>query len=227
MKIRPLVNFMILQPLIWEGDVLDKVEQFLTDNLAGMIFSTSATVVHIAQDVYNVTGSSKDPKIGGKSWKRLLKDNGITGPCYVTNQKPDRPDTSHQKGSWLGGHMALTKDGKIAPGGDSYLMPLCSWHNSTKRNKKNFAHTRIKMLELGGYMEGQNAFTFHIRRKDLGEHRIAVKGEQGWEVMSTDALDGKSLVEMTERLSIPEKSPFIILSLAPSAERLIVTDARI
>ena len=102
-------------------------------------------------------------------------------PCYVTNQKPKKPNTSHDKGTWLGGHMALTKDGKIEPGGTSYLMPLCAWHNSTARDEKKFEHRKIKMLELGGYMEGQNAFTFHMRRRDLGEFRILhQEPDEGW-----------------------------------------------
>ena len=188
-----------------------------------IIYSTTAKVTTISADVFNVTGSSGDPKIGGKSWKQLLKDNGIYGPCYVTNQKPDTPDTSHDKGSWLGGHMALTKDGIIAPGGTSYLMPLCAWHNSTARDEKNFKHDKTKMLELGGFMEGQNAFTFHARRKDLGEYRILHQEAQGWaidQVTSTEIT--KSAISAKGQALLAK--PHIILKLNPRKDTLTVLD---
>jgi len=207
--------------------MVDEVEQFFKQHLGGIIFSTSADVVYVEQDVFNVTGSDKDPKIGGKSWKTLLKENGIYGPCYVTNQKPDRDDTTHDEGKWLGGHMALTKDGIIQPGGDSYLMPLCSWHNHTKRDHRNFEHDKTKMLKLGGFMKGQNALTFHIRRKDLGLHRILIKGSQGWQVSIMDSLDAGAINVFRDRLSATSRNPYVVLMLDRSGEGLISLDSNI
>ena len=94
---------------------MDEVTQFFKQHMGGIIYSTSAKAVDISTDLYNVTGSSKDPKLG-KSWKKLLKEYGIVGPCYVTNQKPDKPNTIHDKGTWLGGHMALNQDGVVMVG---------------------------------------------------------------------------------------------------------------
>ena len=123
--------------------------------------------------------------------------------------------------------MALTRDGKIPHGGISYLMPLCAWHNSKARDGKNFEHTKTKMLELGGFMEGQTPFTFNMRRKDLGSHRIIVKTNKGWEVTAKDSLDGGTITDVTAKLSVSTRSPFIILSLDRSKEKLIVTDANL
>lgn len=205
---------------------MDEVTQFFEQHIGAIIYSTSAKPVDITADVYNVTGSSKDPKLG-KSWKKLLKQYGIDGPCYVTNQEPDKPDTSHDKGTWLGGHMALTRDGKVETGGISYLMPLCAWHNSKARDRKNFEHSKTKMLELSGFMEGQTAFTFNMRRKDLDAHRIAVKTSKGWEITTKNSLDGRTISDVTEKLFVSTRSPFVILSLDGSTEKLIVTDANI
>lgn len=203
----------------------DEVLEFFAKYNApdSIIYSTSATIVDISEDVFNVRGSSGDPKIGGKSWKQLLKDNGIYGPCYVTNHKPDKPDTSHDKGSWLGGHMALTQDGIIAEGGTSYLMPLCPWHNSKARDGKNFKHSKTRMLELGGYMEGQNAFTFHVRRKDLGEYRVLYQEAGDWRfegVTSTDVKKASLIQKGTAFMA----RPHIILRLDPSTGHLTQLD---
>lgn len=115
--------------------MVDEVVEFFREHMNGIIYSTHAKPIDLSVDVYNVKGSSDDPKLSA-SWKALLEEYEIYGPCYVTNQKPDKPDTSHDKGTWLGGHMALTKDGLVEPGGITYLMPLCAWHNSKSRDEK-------------------------------------------------------------------------------------------
>jgi len=202
----------------------DIVLDFFANNRRRIIFSTTAKVTNVSADVFNVRGSSGDPKIGGKSWKQLLKDKGINGPCYVTNQKPKKPNTSHDKGTWLGGHMALTKDGKIEPGGTSYLMPLCAWHNSTARDEKKFEHRKIKMLELGGYMEGQNAFTFHMRRRDLGEFRILhQEPDEGWLI---DQIAPAEITKstMSKKGSRLVAKPHMVLKLDASKNTLTIKD---
>lgn len=203
----------------------DEVLEFFAKHSSpgAIIYSTSAEVVNISVDVYNVTGSHKDPPIGRKSWKRLLKDNGIYGPCYVTNQTPDRPDTTHDQGKWLGGHMALTKDGVIPHGGTSYLMPLCAWHNSTARNRHNFEHNKTKMLKLGGFMEGQNAFTFHMRRKDLGEYRVLHQEAGDWRFKQVTSTDIKKS-SLTQKGAALMAQPHIILRLDPSKDTVTVLD---
>ncbi|MGN7293138.1 hypothetical protein [Rhizobium sp. SAFR-030] len=123
--------------------------------------STSATVVTYAGTLYNVDGSTYDPKIGGVTWKQLLVNSGINGNCYVTAPLPTV--ASSHPGFDVGGHMTTNSHGKVVTGQSCYLMPLCSWHNSTSRNHQAFSHTQTRMLELSGYMQAEPAATFLAR----------------------------------------------------------------
>lgn len=145
------------------------------------LFSTNATVVDVLGVVYNVKGSTHDPKIGGKSWKQLLISYGIDHDCYVTNQNPPT-GTSHSNFS-VGGHVTDNSGGIVADGDITYLMPLCYWHNSTKRDGKKFTHTEIKMLELEGFMQGDTSATFMARLSDKSKmtSRIIFETEVGWD----------------------------------------------
>ncbi|MCL7986634.1 hypothetical protein M8998_01645 [Sphingobacterium sp. lm-10] len=144
---------------------LERIKTFLHELEAGRIQSTGATVVDFAGVLYNVDGSSDDPKRipdhNGENWKPLLVAFGIDHDCYVTNAVP-APGASHPAG-WLGGHMTTNANGQVANGGTCYLMPLCSWHNSTSRNGVAFAHTETRMLELTGYNLGELPVTFALR----------------------------------------------------------------
>ncbi|RKE83664.1 hypothetical protein [Rhizobium sp. AG855] len=146
--------------------------------------STSANVVYYSGHLYNVDGSTDDPKINGASWKGLLQANGIDGNCYVTHPLPN-PGTSHPQFS-VGGHMTQNADGSVEKGKTCYLMPLCSWHNSTSNNGNAFQHTETKMLELYGYMEGDLAATFLARMPGDQALRIVGADANTLTVQSTD-----------------------------------------
>ncbi len=126
------------------------------------IESTGATVVNYSGTLYNVEGSTSDPHIGGETWKQLLISHGINGNCYVTSPLPTTTGTSHP-GFNVGGHMTPNSSGDVATGGTCYLMPLCSWHNSTARDGQAFSHTETEMLQLSGYMQGEIAVSFVAR----------------------------------------------------------------
>ena len=160
---------------------LFQLVDFIRRNKRVGFFSTSAKVVNVYSDVYNVSGSTKDPKIGGKSWKQLLISHGINNDCYVTNQKPPS-GTSHKNFS-VGGHVTDNLNGVIAIGDITYLMPLCYWHNSTSRDGHNFNHTETEMLELAGFMQGDTGTTFMARLSDgLDEaSRVIFETEDGWD----------------------------------------------
>lgn len=138
------------------------LKQFYEDFGDAVLKSTSATVVQYPGTLYNVDGSTDDPKIDGVTWKQLLIDNGINGNCYVTSPLPT-DDSSHPSFN-VGGHMTPNSDGSVAIGGICYLMPLCSWHNSKQRDGVPFAHTETTMLQLSGYMQAEPAATFLARQ---------------------------------------------------------------
>lgn len=138
------------------------LKQFYENFGDAVLKSTSATVVQYPGTLYNVDGSTDDPKIDGVTWKQLLIDNGINGNCYVTSPLPT-DDSSHPSFN-VGGHMTPNSDGSVAIGGICYLMPLCSWHNSKQRDGVPFAHTETTMLQLSGYMQAEPAATFLARQ---------------------------------------------------------------
>ncbi|MBN8809445.1 MAG: hypothetical protein J0I47_14590 [Sphingomonas sp.] len=132
------------------------------DKYSGMrIQSTSAKVVTYTNGLYNVDGSTWDPKIDGKNWKPLLEFYGIGGNCYVTSPLPTKP--SSHPGFNVGGHMTQNDKGSVPTGGQCYLMPLCSWHNGKANDGVLFSHTQTKMLQLSGYMQGEAVATFLAR----------------------------------------------------------------
>ncbi len=161
-------------------ELLEVVNFFSRHANVGM-FSTSATPVEVHDDVYNVSGSTWDPKIGGKSWKKLLMSEGINDDCYVTNQNPPL-GTSHPDFS-VGGHVTTNADGIVNEGEESYLMPLCYWHNSTQRDGRVFSHASTTMLRLDGFMQGDTGTTFMARLSDGtdGPARIIFETDDGWD----------------------------------------------
>lgn len=131
------------------------------------LFSTGAKIVDFSDDLYNVTGSTEDPKevreYKGLAWKKLLIRllDLEDASCYVTNEAPDG-ESSHPNFG-VGGHMTPKSTGKVPDGGITYLMPLCKWHNSTGRDGTAFEHSETRMLQLSGFMEGDSAVTFAMR----------------------------------------------------------------
>ncbi len=148
----------------------------------GQLRSTGATVVNFASNLYNLEGSTDDPKRVpdhlGVAWKQLLIDYGIadTSPCYVTNAGAEG---SHPAFS-VGGHMTTNSDGTPPAGGICYLMPLCFWHNNTSRDRVSFTHTATQMLQLSGYMQGELAATFRMRLPSLEPYAILYFTNEGW-----------------------------------------------
>jgi hypothetical protein len=146
------------------------IAEFYNINRGITLFSTGSRVVEYADVLYNVDGSTDDPQINGKSWKRLLQRNGINGDCYVTDPQP--AEGSSHPGFNVGGHMTPNPRGYVESGGICYLMPLCNWHNSTQRNGIPFEHEETRMLELSGYMEADIAATFEARMPGEAEYRL-------------------------------------------------------
>ena len=126
-------------------------------------------MVNFTGPLYNVDGSSPDPHLDGESWKGLLIANWINTPCYVGNDTPD--GKTHPKFS-VGGHMTPNPDGKVATGANSYLMPLCSWHNSKARDGVPFALKRTLTLKLSGFLQSEIAATFMARMPSEKRHSI-------------------------------------------------------
>ena len=170
-----------------------EIANFIRLHQNAVLFSTRALVVNVFDEVYNVKGSTRDPKIGSKSWKQLLIYHGINDDCYVTNQSP--PSKSSHADFSVGGHVTINSDGTVEAGEDSYLMPLCSWHNSTHRDGKAFSHTKTQMLRLEGFMEGDTVTTFMARSSDIADtaSRIIFETDEGWDVAGIE--DGDPILE--------------------------------
>ena len=165
---------------------IDVVRKFVAQYRGKMILSTGAQVIDFPGDLYNVTGSTKDPKAvrdyKGLAWKALLKKypEFTAVNCYVTNPLPTK--SSSHPGFNVGGHMTPNPSGVVQYGAESYLIPLCKWHNSTRRNGVAFSHSNTKVLKLTGYMQGDAAITFALRMDNDNKHTILFRDSprNGW-----------------------------------------------
>lgn len=193
---------------------LDEQTKHLSDFLARWgqveLFSTGSQLVNYSGVLYNVDGSSDDPKINGESWKGLLISNGINSSCYVANETPS--GNSHPRFS-VGGHMTPNQNGKVDIGADSYLMPLCSWHNSKARDRVPFNLSKTLMLRLSGFMEGELAATFMARLPSEKRHAIIYSG--GDELMSANLSEPEALAvekgQQPEGIFVNQLSDFVLM----------------
>lgn len=171
------------------GDMASHAKRLASfaDRFASLrITSTGAAILDIPDIMYNVKDSTDDPKIDKLKWKQLLitmsaKSTGctITQACYADTPKADS-GSSHAKFS-VGGHVTTDPSGKVKKGGVCYLMPLCSWHNSTARDEEAFNHAHTCMLQLSGYMQSEPFETFMARIDGAAPAAIVYAGEGGLE----------------------------------------------
>jgi hypothetical protein len=173
------------------------------------LLSTSADVVEFTGVLFNVDGSSDDPEIDGYSWRGLLRERGIDSDCYVTNIQP-LGETSHANFS-VGGHMTVNEDGSVASGGECYLMPLCSWHNSKARDGMAFEHTETRMLKLFGYMEQEPRATFSARMASDEEFVVVPLIERGGAGLLFPPRLGNQPAAMLDRMADDEGPDFFVL----------------
>jgi hypothetical protein len=164
----------------------DQVRAFIKRYSGIGLLSTGAELVEYAGKLYNVKGSTEDPKAvdgsRGASWKRLFDHYAdfSEANCYVTSPLPN--EASNHPEFAVGGHMTPNSSGIVQPGGVTYLMPLCKWHNSTSRDGTAFSHAKTKMLKLTGFMEGDSAITFALRLENPHIHTILLHdpGNNAW-----------------------------------------------
>jgi len=184
---------------------LDRIQSLIKSVQGIKLFSTGAQLVNFTGNLYNVTGSTEDPKKipehEGDSWKKLLTDKGLgSSNCYVTNIEPTGK-SSHPDFS-VGGHMTTRKSGIVEIGGISYLMPLCYWHNSTSRNEMAFEHTETKIIKLSGYMQGEIASSFMARYPSKKPHSlIFFDNKKGWKHKNLTSEEALSLNSKTSILN--------------------------
>ena len=214
-------------------DVLtdNTISEFFRQNASAEFESTSAEKVTYSRDLYNVKGSTPDPKIGGKKWKKLLKDYNITGRCYVTNQKPPS-GTSHEHAEFdVGGHVTPNQDGIVNKGQSCYLMPLCTWHNSTSRDGKNFEHSKTSMLKLNGYMQGEPPETFLARMPSAQPYSLIFRGEGDWHAQNLSGDSAEALLAGRSSNDLPGAAPteYVLLKRVTRGDRqvLVVEENRL
>lgn len=179
-------------------------------NFGGATIESTDSKLHFHHGaLYNVDGSSDDPKINGESWKGLLIRNGIDGECYVTNV-PAPSDKSHPCFS-VGGHMTTIESGKVPHGDISYLMPLCSWHNHYARNHEAFELRSPKILKLFGYQLAEPAATFMARAVDGPAYSMVSVAVSPDISKATTIARSKSVAPLLEGLSAVGKEHTFIM----------------
>lgn len=188
------------------------IQAFVKTLKQSRLKSTGAEVVYFSEDLYNVDGSSNDPKKipghTGESWKALLISYGINANCYVTNVGAEG---SHPNFS-VGGHMTTSSDGKVADGGICYLMPLCYWHNNKARDGVRFTHTATKMLKLSGYNLGELGVTFQLRLPSEAPFAVLYYDENEWKFKNISKEEANNLSKnVFETLSPSKKTPHYVL----------------
>ena len=160
-------------------DIEELIKQFLFP-VEEVVYSTGVEKVDPSSlgSLFNVIGSSDDPKINGKSWKQLfLKYFPDADECYVKESDPLVSGTTHPEFT-LGGHVCTGSSREIGPTEVCYLMPLCSAHNNS--NKYEFTSYDIPILELKGYMTDEPAFTFIARMENALPFSIVFAQGMEW-----------------------------------------------
>lgn len=186
------------------------------DKFSGLrLFSTGARVVTYDQPLYNVKGSTPDPKIDGKAWKRLLQNHGISGDCFADT--PDAPSTSSHADFSVGGHVTPNSDGMVPVGSTCFLMPLCYWHNGKANDGKPFSHAEIRMLELIGYMQGEPAATYLARTSGIADYALVFIGAEGLSYRGIPGSPGAFLANNMAKLSV-HPDVFVMLRKEHGAE---------
>lgn len=201
------------------------LRKFANQHQDAVLLSTGSTVVSFGEVLYNVVGSTDDPDIDGLSWKQLLIRNGIDGDCYVTAPLPNRTGTSHP-GFDVGGHMTPNADGHVPNGGVCYLMPLCKWHNSTRRDGIPFEHEKTKMLKLTGYMEGDLAMTFAARLPGNAPYRLVSFENDALAPSAVSAPQLDLLNSRRERAVLPRNFLLFRRVQEGGEERFVIEDSR-
>lgn len=205
----------------------DRLTEFVQRFQNVALFSTGATFVEFAEPLYNVSGSTPDPEIDGLSWKQLLLSRGITGNCYA-----DAPDpgtgTSHP-GFRVGGHMTPNSDGSVEIGGVCYLMPLCSWHNSTSRDGVPFDHSQTAMLQLSGYMQSEPAAFFLARFGGAASSALIYLSDDGLVHQRLDEPSAAAMNLLSTKLAkhIPPRGVLLVRHLENGQTFYRVEDAQL
>jgi len=156
----------------------EKIRDWIGKLEGPKLYSTDSAIINFDGILYNVSGSTEDPPevvaCPGCSWKELLVKSAdlAKARCYVGNS--DAPEKSSHNNFSVGGHMTPNKDGHVDVGADSFLMPLCSWHNSTARNGVPFQVSNRRLLRLKGYMLGESFVTFAARSPARSERKYGL-----------------------------------------------------
>lgn len=180
-------------------DAVSALRSFLKEVGDLHVESTSAQLTNYAGVLYNVIGSTSDPKIDGQAWKQLLIGYGVNGNCYVTNSGAEGTHPAFS----VGGHMTTNSDGSVVVGGTCYLMPLCYFHNGKGQNGVAFDHAQTSMLLLSGYMQSDLAATFVARMPDPAPYSLVYLSEKGIESQNVS----KNAIADLTALSLPNANP--------------------
>lgn len=192
----------------------NRLQEFVDRFEGQRLFSTSANVVNYTAALYNVIGSTSDPKIPGyPSWSYLLQQfgigTGLNAHCYVDPQTADHSHPAFQ----VGGHMTPNYDGTVPPSGNCYLMPLCKWHNGKGNNHVAFSHSLTVILELHGYMTSEPAALFMARLSGQAPAALvfATDGGLDFQTLSDGDIERLEAKSVADALGAPAPDNHIVL----------------
>lgn len=102
--------------------------------------------------VWNVIGSTGDPKVGGKSWIKLwMEKTHGQKKCYVKDSA-----NIGCNGNIYGGHMVLNRNNvhpKYGANGVVYIIPICNAHNNTNNVAEMILSEDVEAVVLNRYLE--------------------------------------------------------------------------
>lgn len=109
-------------------------------------------ILHAGTSVWNVIGSTRDPKVDGKSWIQLWMDKTHgQKKCYVE-------DSAHIdcNGNIYGGHMVLHANNvrpRHGSNGVVYIIPICNAHNNANNVAEMILSEDVEAVVLNRYFE--------------------------------------------------------------------------
>ena len=109
--------------------------------------------------------------------------------------------------------MTPNADGQVEIGADSYLMPLCSWHNHKNRDGVAFELNASRMLRLSGFLQSEIAATFLARLPSEERHSIVYASASTWKAanLTEDLADKATTGDLPDEVLQCQLGDYVLL----------------